>query len=250
MKVMCRRWSRAARAPAPAIEPMPPQARTSEVARRTAELVADAIGHEHVDRPPVGKQEHGRSEQVAHSQACARTKARPSRSSRNRRRAHRASLPGLLCGVGSKIAAAETTKVQASRTNAQPVPTDATSQPPIAGPTSRNANGRMNWSSSSPARKVARDDLGTSDMKAGPKKASPVPKTTARAIRCQSSIAPVSERTAMVAAATPRDYVGGDHDAAPLEPVGDDASDEDEGRARASHASPTSERAVGESESS
>ena len=26
----------------------------------------------------------------------------------------------------------------------------------------------------------------------------------------------------------PADYVGGDHDAAPLEPVGDDASDEDE----------------------
>jgi hypothetical protein len=41
-------------------------------------------------------------------------------------------------------------------------------------------------------------------VNAGPKKASPVPKTAASATRCHSSISPVRERTPIVAAASAR----------------------------------------------
>ena len=87
-------------------------------------------------------------------------------------------------------------------------------------------------------------------MNAGPKNASPVPNTAARAIRCHSSIAPVSERTPIVAAAAART-----RSAAIMIRRRSNRSETTPPRRTKSptgsvQATPTSESAVGESESS
>ena len=75
-------------------------------------------------------------------------------------------------------AAAETANVAALSAKAQPTPTPSMRKPPSAGPASRRATGRMNWSSelacgSSEAGRTS----GTIASNAGPKNAVPAPKT-------------------------------------------------------------------------
>ena len=87
-------------------------------------------------------------------------------------------------------------------------------------------------------------------MKAGPKNASPMPNTAASAIRCQSSITPLSERAASVAAAAVRT-----RSAAIMIRRRENRSETTPPRSTKSpsgavQATPTSESAVGESDSS
>ena len=109
----------------------------------------------------------------------------------------------------------------------------------------------MNWSSEFACSSRCRGTIsGTIDMNAGPKNASPVPKTAARTIRCHSSTAPVSTRTPIVPTATARTRSAAimirrrskrSEMTPPINtkmPIG------------SVHASPTSESAVGEFESS
>ena len=66
-------------------------------------------------------------------------------------------------------------------------------------------NGRMNWSSEFACTSIRCGTIcGTVALNAGPKKASPVPKTIASRKRCQSSSTPVSDSTAMTATASAR----------------------------------------------
>ena len=222
----------------------------AEIARAAAELVSNPVGDEDLDRAPVREQEDGRGKQRRPQPGVRPNEREPLAELTEQRHPRLLRLPpDVPRWRMRKMAAAETRNVPASSRKAWPGPKAATIQPPRAGPTSRNANGRMNWSSEFACRRRCRGTIcGTIDMKAGPKNASPVPKTAARAIRCQSSTAPVSDRTPIVAGCEHANEVGGDHDPPPLEPVGDDAADEDEQaerqrpgqrrRARAPSASP------------
>ncbi len=73
-------------------------------------------------------------------------------------------------------AAAEATKVRASTAKALDVPMAAMSHPPAAGPASRRATGRTNWSSEFAAgRSDAGRRSGTTASNAGVKNAVPTP---------------------------------------------------------------------------
>src|SRR5918996_57883 len=186
------------------IDPIPPHARTSPKSSAPApRSLRMRNGTSTSTGPQYASRKTAAARSVAQSHARARTKARPSRTSRSTDAPAESRSSGR--GRMRKIAVAETRKVPASRRNASPGPIVATIQPPSAGPTSMNASGRMNWSSELACRSRSRGTIwGTIDVKAGPKNASPVPKTAASATRCQSSIWPVNERTAIVAAATAR----------------------------------------------
>ena len=108
-------------------------------------------------------------------------------------------------GAIASSAAAETANVAALRANAQPTPTPAMRKPPSAGPASRRATGRMNWSSEfACGSSEAGSTSGTIASNAGPKNAVPAPKTATSRSMCQSSSAPVSDRTAITPIASPR----------------------------------------------
>ncbi len=79
------------------------------------------------------------------------------------------------------------------------------SRPPSAGPASRSATGRTNWSSEfARASSEAGRTSGTIASNAGPKNAAPAPYRATRATTCHSSSMPVIDSSAMAATATPR----------------------------------------------
>ena len=124
----------------------------------------------------------------------------------------------------------------ASNANAVPTPTASMSRPPSAGPASRSATGRTNWSSEfARASSEAGRTSGTIASKAGPKNAAPAPYSATRATTCHSSSMPVIDRTAMAADRQAARDVGGEHHAAPVEAVGDHAAEQQERDRRDRH---------------
>src|SRR5918996_1652898 len=186
------------------IDPIPPHARTSPKSSAPApRSLRMRNGTSTSTGPQYASRKTAAARSVAQSHARARTKASPSRTSRSIDAPTDSRSKGR--GRMRKIAVAEARNVPASRRNASPGPIVATSQPPRAGPTSMKASGRMNWSSELASSSRFRGTIwGTTEVAAGPKNASPVPKTAASATRCHSSIWPVTERTPIVAAASAR----------------------------------------------
>ena len=108
-------------------------------------------------------------------------------------------------GAIASSAAAETANVAALSANAQPTPTPAIRKPPSAGPASRSASGRTNWSSElACGSSEAGSTSGTIASNAGPKNAVAAPKTATSTSMCHSSSAPVSDSTAIAPIASPR----------------------------------------------
>ena len=108
-------------------------------------------------------------------------------------------------GAIASSAAAETANVAALSANAQPTPTPSMRKPPAAGPASRRASGRTNWSSElACGSSEAGSTSGTIASKAGPKNAVAAPKPATSTSMCHSSRAPVIDRTAITATASPR----------------------------------------------
>jgi hypothetical protein len=105
----------------------------------------------------------------------------------------------------SRIAVAEAANDPASVRKATPGPNAAINHPPSAGPMNRTASGRTNWPSEFACSSSSRGtSCGTIAVNAGVKSALPTPYTATRQTTCQSSSAPVTARTPIVAIAAPR----------------------------------------------
>ncbi len=85
-------------------------------------------------------------------------------------------VPGAVRVAIAHTIAADSTKDAASSAKAVPTPKAATSQPPSAGPASRKAIGRTNWSSEFACGSIDSGSRpGTIASNAGPKNAVPAP---------------------------------------------------------------------------
>ena len=142
---------------------------------------------------------------VAQHQGFCRTKANPSLISAIVCPSPCATTARVGRAVMKAIAVADTRKLDPSTTKAPPGPRPATTNPPIAGPSSRIMSGRTSpWNAFAWASRSSRTRSGTIAVAAGLKKASPRPTKAISATMCHSSIAPATDRMPRIPIAAAR----------------------------------------------